>query len=141
MKRIIICALLISVVIGCKTNVTEPTVTYKTAKEYIENDAFINLTYDDLFPSQTRSVSDIETKGAFYAGVYRFYKHVIYDENGIGVCGVKSGSELKMSDDLFKYLFDDMEHLNDIKRKDLSKGIKGVTPLLDDKYFEGLLKE
>ncbi len=46
-----------------------------------------------------------------------------------------------MSEELFGLLLHDMENLNRMIKEDLEKGIKGIMPAKDEKYFNKLLSE
>ena len=73
------------------------------------------------------------------AAPYRFYRHCTIDEDGIMTCHAGSGSELKISEEVFEFRLRDMESLNWMMRKARLEGRKIRPASLDERYFDNLL--
>lgn len=144
MKKFFLLGGLLIILGGCTSSPVNTKVetgkVVKTAKEYVENNEFIDMNFENL---------DVETKvydessyseEKMKAALYRFYKHVETTEKGIDVCNLKKGAEINISEDLFLALHSDMDRLNSLKIKQIEDGIKAVNPPLNDEYFENLLK-
>lgn len=140
MKKLLL--LLLIGFMGCKPVANETDVTSgMTAKKIVETNAYIDFSLNELKDGSRSAQVSLLSSPEFRAGTFRFYKNVSYDSNNIGTCKAKSGKELNMSEELFDLLLNDMENLNRMIRADLEKGIKGIMPAKDEKYFNKLLSE
>lgn len=139
MKNLLL--LLLLGLIGCQSSVKTQNLTDgMTAQEIIEKDVFISLTPDDIGAKISTGTPYVLIPEA-RAATYRFYKQVSFDENHIATCKVNNGSEIKISEELFKNYMKDLEATNETARNALATGQKINFSNLDDEYFDRLLDE
>ena len=73
--------------------------------------------------------------------MYRFYKNVKQDENGICTWTIQSGKELNMSEDLFRLFANETTSANEFIKENAKKGMKTSTTIYNDKYLNELLDD
>ena len=73
------------------------------------------------------------------AAVYRFNIHVSVVD-GLYYCSLKNGAEINISEDLFKYMIDNLEEMNGSIKEYAEKGEKVNVIEPTEEYLESLLK-
>lgn len=151
MKKIILLSFLLLGLCSCanmstpeseQISVVDTSFTVKTVKDYVESNEFIDIIPEQYYQNLqvTRSVSD-KKKGDYQmkAAVYRFYKHCSMDDEGIITCGILSGKEINISEELFDMLLRGVKNGNEWVDSWKRDGKKYKTTQLNDGYFNNLL--
>lgn len=120
-------------------NTTQP----MSAKEYVENNTYINVDIKAISnaltnPLSRSNVSEEEIAKAKVA-VYRFYKNVTVD-NGIYSCNLTSGEEINVSSEVFSALLDNLNEMNKSAQEIRDKGGKIGMSVPDENYLNSLLQ-
>ncbi|MDE6522260.1 MAG: hypothetical protein K2L17_05535 [Muribaculaceae bacterium] len=135
---------------GCRgeaTNVLDSVrdteVPKELVKKYVDDNTYIDIDVDVLLRSVVnqngKSSVNEEDMAKMKAAVYRFYRHVSV-KDGYYVCGIKKGSEINVSQSVFRTL---LENLNEINRmikgaKDRGEAIDVQIP--DEEYLNSFLR-
>lgn len=95
-------------------------------RTYVETNAFIDvdvpsITYGLANPSSRSSNVNIDDVAKMKAAVYRFYKNVSV-ENGFYSCSLSNGTEINISEDVFKALLDNLKDMNSFIEECMNKG-------------------
>ena len=112
-------------------------------KKYVEDNAYIDLDVDALVKNvesqDTGSSLNEEDMAKMKVAVYRFYKHVSV-KDGYYVCGIKEGTEINISQLVFKTLLENLNEMNRIIKgaKDRGEAIEVKIP--DEEYLNSLLR-
>lgn len=126
-----------------QSKATDDQTVVKTVRAYVENNEFIDIIPEQYYQnlkSTTRSAKDKKTADyQMKAAIYRFYKSCTMDNDGIITCGILSGNEINVSEELFEMLLRDIKVGNKWIEEWKRKGSKYKTTRLDDKYFNNLL--
>lgn len=151
MKKIILLSFLLLGLCSCtnistlesnQIDVMDSPLTVKTVKDYVESNELIDIIPEQYYRNlqATRSVSD-NRKGDYQmkAAVYRFYKHCSMDDEGIITCGILSGKEINISEELFDMLLRGVKNGNKWVDSWKRDGKKYKTTQLNDEYFNNLL--
>lgn len=120
-----------SLLMGPITSVT----TTVSARQYAETDSFLNV------DARGKSISELSdtSKAKLKAAVYRFYKHVSLNNDHYSTT-LKTGSEIKMSDDLFSFLKEDLDRLNTQIEQSKKTGKKYELPEVTPEYLNSLIQ-
>lgn len=115
-----------------------------TAREIVEQNIYIPYTREELAVKAyeneyEKTISYVHP--AYRAAMYRFYKNVKQDENGICTWTIQSGKELNMSEDLFRLFANETTSANEFIKENAKKGMKTSTTIYNDKYLNELLDD
>lgn len=127
----------------CYLQAINDSIVVKTVKDYVESNEFIDIIPERHYQNlKSTACSANEKKDADYrmkAAIYRFYKRCIMDKDGFITCGISSGKEINITEELFEMLLRDIGVGNKWIEGWKQKGTKYKTTRLDDKYFNNLL--
>ncbi len=115
-------------------------VRFETAREWVENDVFIDFDDAEISLALMDSTANKEDLAQAKAAVYRFYKHVTLSEDSLLQCTLKNGAEINVSDRVFKAF---MENINEMNERIKSSRAEGVTVLMaepTEEYLRSLLE-
>lgn len=121
-------------------NTTQP----MSAKEYVENNTYINVDIIAISNALSNSLSrdnsiSEEDMAKTKAAIYRFYKNVTMD-NGIYSCNLTSGEEINVSSEVFSVLLDNLNEMNKSAQEIRDKGGKIEMSVPDENYLNSLLQ-
>lgn len=112
-------------------------------KKYVDDNTYIDIDIDALvrgiITPDSRISGSEEDLAKMKAAVYRFYKQVSVKE-GYYVCGIKEGSEINVSQEVFSALLGNLNDMNRMIREANDKGEKIDIPVPDEDYLNSLLR-
>lgn len=117
----------------------EQTPTTMTAKEYVENNVYIDVKDfgETLTPARK---NDPERVAQMKAANYRFYSHVKIIDNQY-VCDLTSADQINVSPAMFSKMIDSLKSANEEIRKSEAEGRKVELGPLGEEYLNSLLEE
>lgn len=135
---------------GCRSeannvldSVIEADAPKELVKKYVDDNTYINIDVDALvrgiITPDSRISGSEEDLAKMKAAVYRFYKQVSVKE-GYYVCGIKEGSEINVSQEVFSALLGNLNDMNRMIREVKDKGEAIEVQLPDDDYLNSLLR-
>ena len=142
--------------VGCASSEKAPTLAVdetvlqnkpssELVRAYALSDDFLDVDYQAIeyatinpTSSRTEDVTE-EDHAKMKAAVYRFNKHVSVVD-GLYYCSLKNGAEINISEDLFKYMIDNLDEMNGFIKEYTEKGEKVNVIEPTEEYLESLLK-
>lgn len=124
-----------------KNSADENTTQSMSAKEYVENNTYINVdiaAISNVLSSCDNNICE-EDMAKTKAAIYRFYKNVTLD-NGIYSCNLTSGDEINVSPEVFSALLDNLNEMNKSAQEIRDKGGKIKMSVPDENYLNSLLQ-
>ena len=111
---------------------------YALSDDFIDVD-FKAVEYANVNPAARSEDVTEEDRAKMKAAVYRFNKHVSVVD-GLYYCSIKNGAEINISEDLFKYMIDNLDEMNGFIKEYTEKGenVDVIEPT--EEYLESLLK-
>lgn len=111
------------------------------ARKYVDENIYINVSDLDLMKeaSKARTGTNVEREALMNAAIYRFYSHVKM-ENGFYSCSLTSADEINVSPNVFDFLKDNLEEMNDSIRAFKERGEEINVFEINEEYLNSLLK-
>ena len=135
---------------GCRSgannvldSVRDTEVPKELVKRYVDDNTYIDLDVAALVKGivnqDTGFSVNQEDMAKMKAAVYRFYRHVSV-KDGYYVCGIKEGSEINVSQSVFRTLLENLNEMNRMikEAKDRGEAIEVQVP--DEEYMNSLLR-
>lgn len=151
MRKIIVIALVVFVygLAGCQSSEKTSSkaevqnVGNKSAKEYVEDNTYIDLDVNSLHATiatnATRSGAKGDDMARMKAALYRFYSHVKLEEEGY-VCDLSSANEINVSSTVYTALLNNMNDMNASYKKAKSEEKNVVALSVNKAYLDSLLE-
>ena len=111
----------------------------KPAEITIDKDEFLDIDFNDF--KQRRQNGEIispEEMAKVKAALHRFYEHVTLEGDKYK-CDLQSGSEINISEVLFKKMMTDLQTTNDDIKKMKDQGIDIKVPQITEDYLNNIL--
>ena len=135
---------------GCRSeannvldSVKDTEVSVELVKKYVDDNTYIDLDVDALVKGIVNqdtgfSVNE-EYMAKMKAAVYRFYKHISV-KDGYYVCDIKEGSEINVSQSVFRTLLENLNEMNRMIKGAKDRGEEIDVQILDEEYLNTLLQ-
>ncbi|MDE7418982.1 MAG: hypothetical protein K2N35_02100 [Muribaculaceae bacterium] len=134
---------------GCRSeannvldSVKDVEVYVELVKKYVDDNTYIDLDVDALVKGivnqDPRFSVNEEDMAKMKAAMYRFYKHVSV-KDGHYVCGIKEGSEINVSQSVFKTLLENLNEMNRMIKGAKDRGEEIDVQIPDEEYLNTLL--
>ena len=134
---------------GCRSgannvldSVRDTEVSMEPVKKYVDENTYIDLDVDALVKSVVNkntgfSVNE-DDMAKMKAAVYRFYKHVSV-KDGYYVCGIKDGSEINVSQSVFRTLLENLNEMNRMIKEAKDRGETIEVQVPDEEYMNAFM--
>ena len=135
---------------GCRSgannvldSVRDTEVSMEPVKKYVDENTYIDLDVDALVKSVVNKTTGFSVNeddmAKMKAAVYRFYKHVSV-KDGYYVCGIKDGSEINVSQSVFRTLLENLNEMNRMIKEAKDRGEAIEVQIPDEEYLNSLLR-